>query len=440
MNGPALHGLPDEVQALLRGAAVFAPGTVPLTWVLEAARLTVAPFTVLAQVDLTLGTVSLQPEVREAVRAEAEAESGESWRELCRRAVKAATLWLWKMMSDSAPADAGELVEAKLTHLNAALLVAEGLSEDALWIDLADPLAWHEIDRGRAGTGLLLFRGSLARERQLHPDEPDRIARSLMNVGEALWDLKDWGGAKDMFADALALLKQCRGQSHPDLLEPLDNLARALFELDRLEAARSVAERHLDLEETTHGSGTKEAFRTLKLLAMISWYQQDLPACRRYYERCHALGEALNGENHADVIHALTQLGRVLMELGHLSKARPLLSAVAILDRTPDAESSQLGSALGCLGAILWRQGDLEAARSILQRGLDHDRAFSLPQRTVLIDLLNLAGVLEGLGQRAESRSLLEEALQIAEAQEPVDTDRVRDIRARLARLRPTLQ
>jgi len=137
---------------------------------------------------------------------------------------------------------------------------------------------------------------------------------------------------------------------------------------------------------------------------------------RPLYERALAIREKALGPDHRDTAESLNNLALLLKDQGDIAAARPLLErAVAIYQLLgPDNPDTALG--LNNLAIVLHIQGALAEARPLYERALAiRERSLGAEHPDTAASLNNLARLLQAQGDLAGARPLYERALAILE-------------------------
>jgi cellulose synthase operon protein C len=275
------------------------------------------------------------------------------------------------------------------------LLAAASTALERGQLDEAYAAAQRALSAGAARTEVMLLQGEVLLRRGL----PGEAVERFENVLHAIASGQDTG-------DGDGLLRQA-----------LFGAARALFGLDRMQAAIDAAERLCALMP-----GDVEALLTLG---------QALARVEDYARAVIALEEA---RRHApDHVSLLTELGRVYLDSGDAESGEAALRrALSVSDGAVAARTA--------LGRLLWAQGRLEEAAAEFRSALDllpsyGEAALTLaaleaeqgrPNHAVIVlvdllvldpyhigALLRLAGLLEEMGRSAEARVAYRRVLRI---------------------------
>jgi tetratricopeptide (TPR) repeat protein len=201
----------------------------------------------------------------------------------------------------------------------------------------------------------------------------NELAYHLQGIGDPL-------GALPYYERALAIRERILGPEHPGTAASLNNLGGLFQDQGDAALARRYYERALAIREKVLGPEHPDTAQSLNNLGFLLWSLDDLAGARRYYERALAIREkALGTEHpdhadhadHPDLARSLNNLGCLLFRLGDLAAARPLYErALAMRERALGPEHPETARSLNNLGFLLASLGDLAAARPYYARAL----------------------------------------------------------------------
>jgi class 3 adenylate cyclase/tetratricopeptide (TPR) repeat protein len=119
------------------------------------------------------------------------------------------------------------------------------------------------------------------------------------------------------------------------------------------------------------------------------------------------------GADHAETAKALTNLARVILQLGGVDRAEPLLRrAIAIQEKALPADHPDMARTLAVLGGYYSGRGDLAAAEPFIRRALDiRERVLGIEHPLTLGIRDNLAKVVLELGRLDEAEALTRQVL-----------------------------
>jgi len=280
------------------------------------------------------------------------------------------------------PARAAELLRDVLDRWPAPAAASDALEQAALHEELASALLGiSDIDgAGRA------FAAAAALRAQWAPEQAEGRFRTLRNRG--------W----------LAYRQGLNEQARPDL-----------------EAALALAKQHpalLDLRIED----------TISALSDIALRSGELDAADRYSRDHLARVEARVQRGHPDLIAALRQRASVLNQLGRYDDAQRMLrDAITMHEQVIGDRGARLSDLENDLAVSLNDSGDALAALPHAERALaltDQSRNSPLDRAVVLI---NLASTFENAGDYARAETLMQDSVQLYQANSPPDAkDRLR--------------
>jgi len=145
-----------------------------------------------------------------------------------------------------------------------------------------------------------------------------------------------------------------------------------------------------------------------------AWFAQPL---RPLAEQMIGICEQQFGVEHPQTAKALTNMARVILQLGGVEKAEPLLRrAIAIQEKGLPADHPDIARTFAVLGGYYSGRGDLAAAEPFIRRALDIRQRVLGSEHPLTLGLLdNLAKVVLELGRLEEAEALSRQVLNAKE-------------------------
>ena len=202
----------------------------------------------------------------------------------------------------------------------------------------------------------------------LDPNSPE-IATSLENLGVLHSSSGDHPAAAALFTEALAIRERTVGRTHPNALNTLYRLGRALH----MAGDREQARRLLDEWEAEVAKLPPDAARADDLIHLAEQlhYRREYARAEPLYRQALAARRALFGERHASVAAALQSLGILMHDQRKFAEAEPLLrQAVEIQKAVRPSPDADLARMYGSLGRTLLNRNSLNEAESLLREAV----------------------------------------------------------------------
>ena len=176
---------------------------------------------------------------------------------------------------------------------------------------------------------------------------------------------------------------------------------------------------HLISSCETETSDAAESEQLAGLLTGASGYfygRAAYSAAEPLARRALAVREKVLGPEHPDTAESLYNLASVLQQQGDLAAARPLLERALAICEKACPEHPHTATSLNNLALLLRDQGDLAAARPLFEGALAiYEKALGPEHPHTATSLHNLALLLRDQGDLAAARPLFEGALAISE-------------------------
>jgi len=263
-----------------------------------------------------------------------------------------------------------------------------------------------------------------------------RIARLLVLLGRHHIAEADFFAAKRSLQRAWNVSRSVFPEDHPDLADAPFNLALALSFIGEYAEARALLEETMRIQEATLGPEHPKLGYSIRILGNVFMSTGDLAGARRAYQRSLAIKEAAFGPDHYRVSAAAYSLGEVYVREGRYADARALMER-AVRIREQHGTPSSAALVLHGLADLLTTMGEhAEARRRLLQAIEVWDGEFALDDHNRAQMLLDLARLETIAGRTTEALRLTERAVGILEANVGVFHPRVAAALNRLARVR----
>jgi serine/threonine protein kinase len=270
----------------------------------------------------------------------------------------------------------GQYLEAR-PHLIRAIAIDEKLSGRDLFKRLG-VLATIEYGLGDFDGAQKLLERSLEIGART---DGERLEVTLANLGSVLRAQEDFGQAKAVFEEMLAILERNYGKDHVGVLYTVGEMGDLYFAMGDYQRARAFLDRSIDGSERVQGVDSPG------LVAPLTYRGRMLLAEGKPREALVALERALRvrqrwlGETNADVADSLADVAYAKAVAEGPAVAEPLLRrAIALQRETRVAGHRALVPPLTALGEILLAKGSVAEARELLNEAVEIARK-RMPER-----------------------------------------------------------
>jgi len=225
----------------------------------------------------------------------------------------------------------------------------------------------------------------------------------------------------------MAIMEKSKAPDAVDLAFPLNGLGLVQKKLGNFDAARSLFEQALSIQEAAQGSDHPKLATLLMNIGDSHGSQGNYDAAAPYYERALRISEAAHGPDHPEVASALIGLANGLIRAERWEEALVEYErALAIRERAFGPDHPQVANTLTSMGWMLLRMGERERAISILERALAIQELSLGPDHPDLVgSLMNLGIATSATGRVSAAIAYLERSLAIAEKVYGPDHERV---------------
>jgi eukaryotic-like serine/threonine-protein kinase len=237
---------------------------------------------------------------------------------------------------------------------------------------------------------------------------------TLLELARARWRGGDLNGAEQPLQEGLKLAQSGFGARSIESARALWGLGRLRDEQDRVEEAKGLYLRSLDILETEGASAT-EVSPVLDDLASIYMRGQQWQLAKQTFERALAIDQRVLGDDHPQVASHLQNLALVAQSMGDLKHAESLfLDAIARDERAYGSEHPETAIVILNYGLLLEREGRLSQAESLLRRSLAiRLKVYGSDNYKVGNARVSLALVLHDKGSMGEAEDQYRQALAV---------------------------
>ena len=245
--------------------------------------------------------------------------------------------------------------------------------------------------------------------------DPEKVVGLLNRVAHFLqFRSVRYTDAVRLFRRAIDIANKQWGDSRPETLTSMNNLALTLRARGDLGEAREFQERVLEARCQALGESHPNTFNSMGNLASTLYAQGDLGGARALQERALEGCRRVSGEEHPDTMASMNNLASTLQALGDLRGARELEERVLKARRRVSGEEHpDTLTSMNNLAETLHALGDLRGARELQQRVLETSRrVLGEEHPDTLTSMNNLASTLRALGELVTARKLDEQVLE----------------------------
>lgn len=242
---------------------------------------------------------------------------------------------------------------------------------------------------------------------------PDIRARMMGQLGDVYHNLGLFDEAIRLHTEALARRRDLLGASHPDVAESLERLADIRYSAREFETARALYEEALAIrrghsDPLVTAATLQGLARTLRELNLAD--SAAVPIREALAIRRRALGDG-----HYQTLWAWLDLAYVLRGQGRDDSAQVLYEhLIPRLQQHGDSGARLLPGALNNLAFIHMRKGEYGEAERFYRDAVALEQQWGTVARVLLL-MNNLAGVLDRQAKTAETDSVLQLTLSIAQ-------------------------
>ena len=241
----------------------------------------------------------------------------------------------------------------------------------------------------------------------------------LNRAGTYLWECALYTLAEPLYLRALHIQEQALGQDHPEMVEPLTDLADLYERQGRYTEAEPLYQRALHIQEQALGPDHPDIVYPLSGLAILYERQGKYVEAKSLSRRALCIQEQALGPDHPHVVYPLNNLAVLYLDLGRYAEAEPLYQrSLRIQEQALGPDHLHVAYPLNGLAILYERQGRYAEAEPLYHRALRiREQALGPDHPHVAYPLNNLAALYSKQGKYAEAEPLYQRALLILEQQ-----------------------
>ena len=244
--------------------------------------------------------------------------------------------------------------------------------------------------------------------------EPEIQAAIQETLGNTYFALGQYGKAETLLKAALETQRRLLGPDNPDLVDLMNDLARAEGDGGDEAGAEALNRTALAISRAARGRQRDALLhRSLNDLAVKLKRRGDFVEAEKLYRESIAILQGMGPVGEKDLAVDLNNLGELFRSQGRPREAEPVLrEALELNRRVRGSEHPEVATNLNNLALVLSQLYNWSEAESMARQALALDRKLLGEEHPyVSLDLQNLAAVLLGAGVVDEADSLAREAL-----------------------------
>lgn len=240
--------------------------------------------------------------------------------------------------------------------------------------------------------------------------QPDKLAKSLYNLGEVRHYQNQYTVADSLYLEALLIQQPSLGPVHIDIAKTLDLMARAKRDMGNFEAADSLNQLALGMKRALFQEPHVEIAISLHSIALLHKIRQEWIPAKEVFELAYAMRSELDGPDHPKVLPIRNNFASVLMHLKELDKSEALYREnVAASGRTFGKAHLFYSYALSELAYFLMEKGELEESEALFREAVAIEKETGEPSTA----MLTLSRLMQKQEKWAEAIDWLNQAVQL---------------------------
>jgi tetratricopeptide (TPR) repeat protein/CHAT domain-containing protein len=258
----------------------------------------------------------------------------------------------------------------------------------------------------------------LEKRSAMRPEQRGRLQRafSLVNRSKSLREAGQYPAARTNLLEALPIIGELLGESHPTYAVSLNELAMLYQDQGNYARAEPLYKEALEIRRKALPGGHPDIATSLSNLAVLYYHQGDYARAEPLYKEALEIRRKALPGGHPDIAASLNNLGLLYQSQGDNARAEPLLKeALEIRSKALPGGHPDIATSLNNLATLYQAQGDNARAEPLLKQALEISRK-ALPEGhpNVAAALNNLAELYRTRGDYANAEPLLKQALEIS--------------------------
>jgi tetratricopeptide (TPR) repeat protein len=256
------------------------------------------------------------------------------------------------------------------------------------------------------------------RMRSLGETHPDTLT-AIVNLAFTLWARGDLAGAEEL--EERVLLARCRtlGEEHPDTLSALNHLGVTVRMQGNFIRAQDLHERALSVQRRTLGEDHPATLVSMTNLAQALWARGHYAEAQELEEHVLSARRCSLGDEHPDTLRAMNNLAGTLRKRADLAKAQELEERVVSTTRRILGEDHpDTLTAMSNLSETLRERGDHAGAKVLQERVFStRRRIYGNKHRDTSEVAWNLLCTLIQRGEDDAARAVLKDLVWLQDAE-----------------------
>jgi non-specific serine/threonine protein kinase/serine/threonine-protein kinase len=258
-----------------------------------------------------------------------------------------------------------------------------------------------------------MIRSLEVRRRLLGESHPDTLA-SMAELAGIYHRLGDFSTAEQLFSRALELRRGISGEDDPVTLTVMGNLAEVYRSEQKPAAAEALLTKELEVERRVSGSESSGTIGVMEKLGTIYRYEGKYDLAEALTTKALEIRRRTSGETHPATLVTMNNLAMILRSEGKIAQAEQLFANVLDLQKSVlGADHPYTLQAMHNLGAVYGADSKYAAAEDVLRKVVDARGRVLGRQHP---DTLNSLSMLAQVETRAKEYGAAEKTLRQAVA------------------------
>jgi tetratricopeptide (TPR) repeat protein len=277
--------------------------------------------------------------------------------------------------------------------------------------------------------------------RRLRSDSHPELLEILDDVASIYWLQGKYALAQPLAQRTVDIHRRLSGEEHTDTLTAINNLAVLYTFQGKFQNSEQLLVKALEVRRRTSGPGHLETVAVMTNLAQVYDRQARYREAEALYDEALAARRRLSGPEHPDTLVVMNNLAAVYMNQGRFAEAESLFAQTASVRRgVLGPEHPATLAATDNLAQVRLKMGKAEEAFRLFEQVVEaRRRILGAEHPSTLVSSNNLALAMAFQGRFAEAAQVITSSLQITRrkfgAENPETLNRTANLATILAKM-----
>ena len=312
--------------------------------------------------------------------------------------------------ADVAKAEGVRELAAQSYETAHALMVDSGLDQDPYAVNVLNSLSAVYLRLDRIDDATRTTRQALELGRRVFGESHPNVAVALAMLARLRRAQGAPREAAELLAEARRVFSDSLGEDHPNVASVDNDLALSFAALGRFDEARAAYQSAIQITQSTRGPMALNLAGVEANLGDLLRHHGHLREAIAHHERALTIAERKLGPDHRDVATFIDNLAEDHRRAGDSERALELFERARTIFAAAEGQDVDLSYSLAGIGLIRLAEGNLPAARTMLDRAVALDETHDATPQQLARARFGLAQVRWRQGETGGARRLARSA------------------------------